>query len=299
MKQQQLQQDSSVPFSKMEGLGNDYIFILETDLPRRYTDEELCAMAKHASSRHFGVGSDGLVLIGASEKADFRMRIFNSDGSEAEMCGNALRCVGKYAYDKGLTQKKELAVETLAGIRILELRTVHDVVQSVRVAMGVPQLNPADIPMSVEGESFINRVIAVGGKDYWGTALSMGNPHLVVPVGNPKALDLQQLGPKFEHHPLFPARVNTEFVKVASRTHIHMRVWERGAGETLACGTGACAAAVACALNGLSDRDVTVHLPGGKLHIVWAADGMVYKTGPAHHVYDGDYDLPVSLVSCV
>jgi diaminopimelate epimerase len=276
----------------MEGAGNDYIYVLEGDLPQGLAEEGIAELSVRISDRHFGVGGDGLVLIcppSDPSRADFRMRIFNNDGSEAQMCGNASRCVGKYVYDKGMTTKTSVALETPAGVKILDLRVEAGLVRSVRVNMGAPRLNPAEIPMQADGESFINREISVDGQVYRGTAVSMGNPHLVVPVPDPDALDLARLGPLFEHHPMFPQRVNTEFVAVMDRSQLRMRVWERGSGETLACGTGACAAAVACALNGLTDRTSVVHLRGGDLRIEWAEDGAVYKTGPARRVFDGQY----------
>jgi diaminopimelate epimerase len=281
-----------LPFAKMEGTGNDYVYMRENDLPPDLTESALAELAARISDRHFGVGGDGLVLIcppSGQGRADFRMRMFNSDGSEAQMCGNASRCVGKYVYDRKMTAKQTVALETLAGIKILELRVEAGLVLSVRVDMGVPRLKPAEIPMSAEGESFINREILVDGQVYRGTAVSMGNPHLVVPVPDPDALDLPRLGPLFEHHPLFPERVNTEFVSVSDRSRIRMRVWERGAGETLACGTGACAAAVACVLNRLTDRTLVVQLRGGELLLEWAESGSVYQSGPARHVFDGHY----------
>ena len=281
-----------LPFAKMEGTGNDYVYMRENDLPPGLTESALAEFAARVSDRHFGVGGDGLVLIcppSDPDRADFRMRMFNSDGSEAQMCGNASRCVGKYVYDRKMTAKRSVALETLAGIKILELRVEDGQVQSVRVDMGVPRLKPAEIPMLADGESFIDREISVDGRVYRGTAVSMGNPHLVVPVPDPDALDLPRLGPLFERHPLFPERVNTEFVSVPDRSRIRMRVWERGAGETLACGTGACAAAVACALNGLTDKTAIVHLRGGDLLIEWAENGAVHQSGPARHVFDGRY----------
>ena len=284
--------NSVLPFTKMEGAGNDYIYVRESDLPQALTEATLAELAARISDRHFGVGGDGLVLIcppSDPSMADFRMRMFNSDGSEAQMCGNASRCVGKYVYDKGMTTKTSVALETLAGVKILDLRIEAGRVRAVRVDMGVPRLKPADIPMHADGESFINREIKVDGQVYRGTAVSMGNPHLVVPVPDPDALDLARLGPLFERHPLFPERVNTEFVTVMDRSRIRMRVWERGSGETLACGTGACAAAVACSLLNLTDRTSIVRLRGGDLLLEWAANGTVYKTGPARHVFDGQY----------
>ncbi|MDR2695000.1 MAG: diaminopimelate epimerase [Deltaproteobacteria bacterium] len=281
-----------MPFTKMEGTGNDYIYVLESALPPAMTEKALAELAVRISDRHFGVGGDGLVLICPPSDpavADFRMRMFNSDGSEAQICGNASRCIGKYVYDRGMTTKSSVALETRAGVKILDLRIEAGRVQSVRVDMGAPRLKPSEIPMRADGEHFINREITVDGRVYLGTALSMGNPHLVVPVPDPDALDLARLGPLFERHPLFPERVNTEFVTVTDRSHIRMRVWERGAGETLACGTGACAAAVACALNNLTDKTSTVHLRGGDLLLEWAENGTVYQSGPARHVFDGHY----------
>jgi diaminopimelate epimerase len=269
----------------MQGLGNDYIYVEEFNAP--LADPAPLAVA--ISDRHFGVGGDGLVLIGPSQNADFRMRIFNADGSEAEMCGNATRCIGKYLYEKGLTTKTELTLETLAGIRILALRTEGARVEAVRVHMGRPALAPADIPMTADGESFIDRDILVDGTLFRGTAVSMGNPHLVIPVPQAADFALEHFGPLCERHPWFPKRVNTEFVEVLDRKRIRMRVWERGSGETLACGTGACASLVACALNGWTDRKAVLELRGGELEIEWAEDGAVYMTGGAAFVFSGEY----------
>ena len=274
-----------LPFTKMQGLGNDYIYVEEFDAPLRHPAPLAIAM----SDRHFGVGGDGLVLMGASDSADFRMRIFNADGSEAEMCGNATRCVGKYLYEKGFTRKKEFSLETLAGIRVLTLSVKGDNVTRIRVDMGKPLFEPRDIPMNARGDSFVDRPITVNGVAYRGTAVSMGNPHLVVPVPDPAALDLPRLGPLFEHHPLFPRRVNTEFIRVLNKDRIRMRVWERGAGETLACGTGACAVLAACALNGWTNRKAVIELCGGELEIEWGEDDVIYKTGPAEFVFSGEY----------
>ncbi len=274
-----------LPFTKMQGLGNDYIYVEEFDAPL----DNPSAVAVAVSDRHFGVGGDGLVLIGPSETADFRMRIFNADGSEAEMCGNATRCVGKYLFEKGFTDQRELTLETLAGTRDLYLDVEGPTVTSVRVDMGKPRLAPSDLPMLADGNSFINREIAVNGKNYRATAVSMGNPHLVVPFPGIDSLDLPKIGPFFERHPLFPRGVNTEFVEVRDRDRIRMRVWERGSGETLACGTGACAALVACALNDLTDYSATVELPGGELRVQWDAEGAVHMTGGAAFVFSGVY----------
>lgn len=274
-----------ISFTKMQGLGNDYVYVEELESPVQNAPE----LARQISDRHFGIGSDGLVLIGRSEVADFRMRIFNADGSEAEMCGNASRCVGKYLFDKGFARCSEIRLETLAGIRLLHLHTQRGVVTQVRVDMGSPRFDPADIAIKAEGDSFINRSIVINGRPYRVTAISMGNPHLVVPVHDLDRLDLEKLGPLFERHHLFPKRINTEFVEVIDRENIHMRVWERGSGETLACGTGACAALVACALNGATERNAAVHLAGGILRIEWDDEGVVYMTGPAVAVFSGEY----------
>ena len=235
-------------FTKMQGLGNDYVYLDCT----RGAPEDLPGLAVRVSERHFGVGSDGLICIFPSEQADFRMRMFNADGSEGEMCGNGIRCVGKFVYDKGLTDKTRLTVETLAGVKRLELRVEDGLVSAVTVDMGVPE----------PGE---NRVLTVQGKSYTITPVSMGNPHAVTYLEGIDNLDLAQIGPDFECHPSFPNRTNTEFVEVLDRTHLRMRVWERGSGETLACGTGACAVLVASVLSGLADREATVRLRGGKI----------------------------------
>lgn len=280
--------ENRLRFVKMEGLGNDYVYVEEFGKKMAGAAE----LSRRVSDRHFGIGGDGLVLIGDSDKADFSMRIFNADGSEAEMCGNATRCVGKYVYDRGFTKKTSLTLETLAGVRTLELFLEGGAVASVRVDMGVPILEPERIPVNAPGETFINREIVVDGKKYRGTAVSMGNPHFVVPVESVDALDLKKIGPLFEHHALFPRRINTEFVEVLSPDAVRMRVWERGSGETLACGTGACATLVACALNGLTGGEATVHLTGGDLRIAWSAGGTVFMTGTATHVFDGEYLIP-------
>jgi diaminopimelate epimerase len=272
----------------MHGLGNDYIYVEEFESPVA----DPSALAVLVSDRHFGVGSDGLVLIGPSRTADFSMRIFNADGSEAEMCGNATRCVGKYLFEKGFTSKREISLQTLAGIRNIFLEGEGAAVTRVRVDMGKPRLTPADLPMLSEGVSFINRDITVDGTVYRATAVSMGNPHLVVHVQGIDALDLPLLGPLFERHPLFPRGVNTEFVEMLGYNRIRMRVWERGSGETLACGTGACAALVACALSGFTDRNATVELPGGELSIEWDAQGIVHMVGDACFVCSGVYYRP-------
>jgi len=275
-------------FTKMQGAGNDYVyvngFVEQIENPAK--------LATAISDRHFGIGSDGLVLILPSETCDFRMRMFNSDGSESEMCGNATRCIGKFVYEKGLTDKTELTLETLAGVKRLTLNLAKGKVDSVRVDMGEPILAPKQIPINLDETSVVNYPIALESRKVNITAVSMGNPHAVIFMESLEELDIQKSGPKVEHHPLFPRRTNTEFAQIISPTHIKMRVWERGAGETLACGTGACATAVAAALNGKTERKVTLELLGGNLEIEWSeADNHVYMTGPAVTVFEGDYLL--------
>lgn len=259
-------------FTKMEGLGNDYVYVNCLD----YTPENLSSLAVRVSDRHFGIGGDGLICICPSDVADVRMRMFNADGSEGEMCGNGVRCVGKFVYDKGLSKNNPLTVETLGGIKILDLTVENDLVSAVTVDMGEPVLSP-----SAE--------ITVKGNTYTVNPASMGNPHSVVYMDEIDNLDLEDIGPEFECHPMFPNRTNTEFVKVIDRTHLKMRVWERGSGETLACGTGACAVLAVSAALGLSEREATVHLLGGDLNIRWDEEsGHIFMTGPATTVFEGE-----------
>ena len=275
-------------FVKMQGCGNDYVYVdCMKELP-----EDIPGLARRISDRHFGVGSDGLILIRPSEKADFFMDMYNSDGSGAQMCGNGIRCVAKFVYDKGLTNKKKLLIETLGGIKELELATEDGKVAFVTVNMGSPILNPSLIPVVSDKDRVINEPIIVDGKEYRMTCVSMGNPHAVVFVSDTKDLPLEKLGPLFEHHAAFPERVNTEFIHVIDRRRIDMRVWERGSGETLACGTGACASVVASYLNGYTEPEVTVALLGGELKVRYdVAENLVYMTGPAVTVFEGDYPL--------
>jgi diaminopimelate epimerase len=248
--------------------------------------------ARFVSDRHFGIGSDGLVMILPSEIADFKMRMFNSDGSEAEMCGNAIRCVGKYAYDNRLTQKTAVSVETLAGIKALDMTVKDGKVVLVKVDMGEPVLDPPKIPVISNEKLFISQPVVVEGKTYNVTCVSMGNPHAVTYVDDVEKFPLEVVGPKMETHQLFPRKINSEFVQVEDRNTLKMRVWERGAGETLACGTGACAVLVASVLNNISDRKANIKLIGGELHIEWnEKDNHVYMTGPAVKVFDGDINL--------
>ncbi len=275
-------------FTKMHGAGNDYIYVncFEEKV------EDINATAKKVSDRHFGIGSDGLVLICPSDKADFRMDMYNSDGSQAEMCGNATRCVGKYVYDRGLTDKTRVTLETLAGIKILDLNVKEGKVESVTVNMGSPELVPKNIPIDSDKERFISEDVEVLGKTYKVTGVSMGNPHAVTFIDDTDSLEIEKIGPHFENHKLFPKRINTEFAQIVDRRTIKMRVWERGAGETLACGTGACATLVAAYLNGLTDNEADLVLLGGTLHIKYDEnENAVYMTGPAAFVFDGEIEV--------
>ncbi|HEY8419454.1 MAG TPA: diaminopimelate epimerase [Clostridia bacterium] len=273
-------------FTKMHGAGNDYIYI-DAQKERIFNPSLL---TQKLSDRHFGIGSDGLVLIHPSDKADFRMQMFNSDGSEAEMCGNAIRCVAKYVYDKKLTSKKTIAIETLSGIKFIDL--VFDETGNVTgaaVDMGAPIFEPKLIPVDMDGDRIVNRPLEVDGKTYYITCVSMGNPHCAVFLDEIQSLDLNLLGPKFENHKVFPRRVNAEFVKVIDKNNIELRVYERGAGETLACGTGACAAVVASYINGYTNNEVNVSLKGGILKIKY--DNTVMMTGNAVTVFEGEIDV--------
>lgn len=271
-------------FTKMQGLGNDYVYVNCF----KEKIENPSEMAVKVSDRHFGIGSDGLILIKPSEVADFEMEMYNADGSRGEMCGNGIRCVAKYVYDYGLTDKTSISVETLGGIKYLDLTVEHGKVTLVKVDMGTPILKPELIPIVAKGETVIDEPIMVGGKEYHMTGVSMGNPHDVVFMDDIKNLEIEKIGPLFENHERFPNRINTEFVNVIDRHTAQMRVWERGSGETLACGTGACAVAVACILNGLTENTVTVKLLGGDLQIKWDREkNTVYMTGPAEVSFDG------------
>lgn len=272
-------------FTKMQGLGNDYVYVncMEEEI------ENPSELAKQVSDRHYGVGSDGLILIGPSEHADFEMKMYNADGSRGEMCGNGIRCVGKYVYDYGLTDRTEISVETLGGIKYLSLTVENGKVSLVKVDMGSPIFVPEQIPVKAGRQDAVDVPINVDGKEYRMTCISMGNPHAVVYMDDIKGLEIEKIGPKFEQHPCFPNRVNTEFAHVINRQTVEMRVWERGSGETLACGTGACAVAVSCMVNGLTDDTVTVRLLGGNLEIAWDREkNIVYMTGPATVVFDGE-----------
>ena len=276
-------------FTKMHGIGNDYVYVNCFEESVKNPAE----VSKFVSDRHFGIGSDGLILISPSAIADFRMNIYNADGSQAEMCGNGIRCVAKYVYDYGLTDKTEISVETLAGIKYLRLQVENGKVASVEVNMGAPILEPKEIPVAVEESPVVNVPVEVKGKIYHMTCVSMGNPHAIIFMNNVKDLDIEAIGPYFENHIVFPKRTNTEFVEVLDRNTVNMRVWERGSDETLACGTGACATTVACILNDKTENEVTVHLLGGDLKIRWDREAnQVYMTGPATVVFDGEITLP-------
>jgi len=277
-------------FTKMHGCGNDYIYI--DGAKERIADEEKAGLVKSLSDRHFGIGGDGVIFINPSTEADFEMEMYNADGSRSEMCGNGIRCVGKYVYDNGLTDKKEISIISCGKIKYLELIVEGEgrgEVVKARVNMGSPVLKPELIPVRAAGERVVSEPIEVDGREYRMTCVSMGNPHAVVFMDNVADLKIDQIGPKFENHERFPNRINTEFVQIIDRKNVFMRVWERGTGETLACGTGCCATAVACVLNGLTDDKITVKLLGGELQIEWDRDkNLVFMTGPAATVFIGE-----------
>ena len=275
-------------FTKMQGIGNDYVYVncLEE------TVENPGEVARKVSDRHFGIGSDGLILIKPSLEADFEMDMYNSDGSQGAMCGNGIRCVAKYVYDYGLTDKDEISIATKSGIKYVKLQVENGKVKTVRVDMGAPILNAGLIPIVSENPQVINEAITAGGREYRMTGVSMGNPHAVVYIDDVKGLDIEKIGPLFETHPCFPDRVNTEFSRVLDDHTVEMRVWERGAGETLACGTGACATAVAAVLNGHCNGEILIHLLGGDLKIEWDKEtNHVFMTGPAAISFEGEINL--------
>lgn len=277
-------------FTKMHGCGNDYIYV---DGSKEHIDAERKAeTVRRLSDRHFGIGGDGVIFINPSAEADFEMEMYNADGSRAEMCGNGIRCVAKYVYDKGLTDKKKISIISAGKVKQLCLTIQDKKVILVKVNMGEPELLAEKIPVASEKERVIDEPVTVKGREYCMTCVSMGNPHAVVFVDDVDNLEIEKIGPYFEKHEVFPKRTNTEFVKVIDRNTVQMRVWERGSGETLACGTGACASVVACILNGLTDEQVTVKLSGGDLEIFWdRKQNLVYMTGPAAHVFDGEIEL--------
>lgn len=278
-----------IKFTKMHGLGNDYVYM---DCTKSGVPDNVSSLAQFVSDRHFGVGSDGLILICASDTCDFKMKMYNMDGSEAQMCGNGIRCVGKFVYDKGLTNKTNITIETLAGVKVLNLNVKNGKVETVKVDMGEPILEAKKIPViSNEKEVVKKLVITVLDKDFKFTCVSMGNPHAITIVEDVDSFDVEKYGSILEIDKHFPEKANIEFIQIIDRSTIKMRVWERGSGETMACGTGACATAVACNLNGLVEDEVTVKLLGGDLNIKWnKEDNHIYMTGPATTVFEGEIE---------
>lgn len=273
-------------FTKMQGCGNDYVYV--DGGAEQIPQEKKPGLVRRLSDRHFGVGSDGVIFINPSEEADFEMEMYNADGTRAEMCGNGIRCVGKFVYDKGLTDKTDITVISVGKIKYLTLLVKEGKVETVRVNMGAPELAAALVPVLCDKEQAVDEPIRVQGREYRMTCVSMGNPHAVVFVEDVEAFPIEEIGPYFENHERFPRRTNTEFVKVIDQNTVQMRVWERGTGETLACGTGACATVVACVLNGLTAETVRVKLLGGDLTVTWDREAdMVYMTGPAVTVFEG------------
>lgn len=274
-------------FTKMHGCGNDYIYV--NGAQERISAEEKPELVRRLSDRHFGIGGDGVIFINPSIEADFEMEMYNSDGSRAEMCGNGIRCVAKYVYDKGLTEQTSISVVSCGQIKYLDLYLDDGKVSTVKVNMGAPILRANEIPVISDSEEVIAERIEVGNDVYKMTCVSMGNPHAVIFMDDVENLKIEQIGPLFEKHIRFPKKINTEFVKIVDKKNVEMRVWERGAGETLACGTGCCAAVVACILNGLTENEVTVKLLGGKIKIEWdRVNNLVYMTGPAVTIFDGE-----------
>ena len=275
-------------FTKMHGIGNDYIYFncfeTEIDNPNE--------LSKRLSDRHFSIGGDGIVLIMPSDKCDFRMRMFNADGSEGKMCGNATRCIGKYVYEKGMTDKTRFTLETLGGIKTLDLDVKDGKVEGVSVDMGKAIFSAKEIPVTFDKDEVIGETLSVDGKDWTVTCVSMGNPHCVIFTQGIKDMPLDKIGPKFENHPMFPERINTEFVEYVDKTHLKMRVWERGSGETLACGTGACATVSAAVKTGKCPPDefISVELLGGTLSVMYKSDGTVIMKGPAAFAFEGEVD---------
>ena len=275
-------------FTKMHGAGNDYIYVNGFE----ETIKDRSAFSIKVSDRHFGIGSDGLIVVDPSDVADCKMDMYNADGSQGKMCGNGVRCVAKFVYDNGIVKKEDIAIETLSGIKYIKVTVKDGKVVAARVNMGKPILKADEIPTKFEGDTVVSQKLSIGEKSYDVTCVSMGNPHCILYVDDVKNLDLEKIGPDFENHPMFPDRINTEFIHIVSETEFDMRVWERGSGETLACGTGACAAAVASVLNGYCKRntDIKVNLIGGTLTINWTDEGDVYMTGPAETVCTGEIE---------
>lgn len=276
-------------FTKMHGCGNDYIYI--DGEKEKIAQEEKPALVRFLSDRHFGIGGDGVIFINPSTEADFEMEMYNADGSRGEMCGNGIRCVGKYVYDKGLTDKITISVISAGKIKYLDMKVDQERVKSVKVNMGAPEFTAKNIPVICDRETAVNEPIIVAGKEYHMTCVSMGNPHAVVLLDDVEQLEIEKIGPYFEKHVRFPNRINTEFVRIIDRCHVQMRVWERGTGETLACGTGCCATVAACIVNGLTNNKVAVKVLGGEILIEWdRRENCIYMTGPAETVFDGEID---------
>lgn len=281
-----------INFTKMQGCGNDYVYI--NGFTEIIPQQQKSDFVRKMSDRHFGIGGDGVIFVNPSEEADFEMEMYNADGTRAEMCGNGIRCVGKFVYDKGLTDRKEIRVVSFGKVKYLQLFTEEGKVNRIRVNMGEPVLKAEEVPVVCQKERAVAEPVEVDGRTYEMTCVSMGNPHAVVYLDDVAGLDIEKIGPLFEKHSRFPRRVNTEFVRVLDKNTVEMRVWERGTGETLACGTGCCAVAVACVLNGLTERKVTVKVLGGQLDIAWEKDtNLVYMTGPAETVFEGSVYYPV------
>ena len=273
-------------FTKMQGCGNDYVYI------NGFTEkiEDKPAFVRAVSDRHFGVGGDGAIFINPSEEADFEMEMYNADGTRAEMCGNGIRCVAKYVYDKGMTDKEQVSIVSFGNVKYVDLYVEDGLVSSVKVNMGAPILDAEKVPVKSTKSQSVDEPITVNGKEYRMTCVSMGNPHAVIFMEDIAKFDIVSIGPLFENHEVSPNRTNTEFVEVVDRTHVNMRVWERGTGETLACGTGCCATVVACVLNGLTEDKVTVRVLGGEIEIQWDREAnLVYMTGPAVIVFEGEF----------
>ena len=275
-------------FTKMQGCGNDYVYV--NGMEEKIAPEKKAEVVRFLSDRHFGIGGDGVIFINDAEEADFEMEMYNADGTRSEMCGNGIRCVAKFVYDKGLTQEKNISIVSAGKVKYLDLTVdENNKVSMVKVNMGSPILVPEQIPAVFDGEQVVDEPIVVQGEEFRVTCVSMGNPHAVVFVDQTGEIVLEEIGPHFEHHAAFPNRTNTEFVEVVDRNHVKMRVWERGTGETLACGTGCCATVVAAVLNGLTDTEVEVEVLGGKIQIFWdREENLVYMTGPATTVFEGE-----------
>ncbi len=274
-------------FAKMQGCGNDYVYI--NGFEEKVDADKKPDLVRKLSERHFGIGSDGVIFINPSDIADFEMEMYNADGSRSEMCGNGIRCVAKYVYDKKMTSQKEFTIESFGNIKSITIIEENGKAKLIKVGMGTPELSTPKIPAIYDSETIIAKPIEADGKIWEGTCVSMGNPHVVIFVDEVKGMDLENIGPKFENHPMFPNRANAEFVKVVDEETVEMRVWERGTGETLACGTGCCATAVACILNDKTGNKVLVKVLGGEILVEWDREtNEIYMTGPGEFVFEGE-----------